>query len=158
MNLFELSTQAQELQDMLLSGDIDEQAYTDTVEGIGIEEKLESYCKVIRNIEADAVAYKKMIDDFTEKKRLAENSVDRMKQAIVNHMTATNQDKAKAGLFSVTKCESQSVTIRDESIIPKKYMIKQEPKIDKKAIKAAIDGGEKVKGACITKSEYVRIK
>jgi Siphovirus Gp157. len=158
MNLFELSQQSQQLQELLLSGEIDEQIFNDTVESIGLEEKLESYCKVIRNIEADAVAYKKLIDDFTEKKRITENSVDRLKQAIINHMTALNQEKAKAGLFSISKCESQSVTIEDESKIPKMYTIKQDPKIDKKAIKAAIDGGLKVKGACIVKSQYVRIK
>lgn len=158
MNLFELSQQALELQQLLLEGEIDEDIFTDTMENIGIEEKLENYCKVIRNIEADVVAYKKIKDEFAEKQKVSENAVKRLKQAVLTHMQNINSKKEKAGLFSITKSSTKSVNIENEELIPLDYLIAQPPKVDKTAIAEVLKSGQAVAGASLQENEYVRIK
>ena len=64
MRLYEMTVAANQLYDMLTSGEIDEQTFNDTLEAMGTEEKLESYCKVIRQLEGDAEMLK------TEKERI----------------------------------------------------------------------------------------
>ena len=64
-SLYELTLQAQYLQELLESGDIDETAFADTLEAMDVDTKIENICKVIRNLDADAKAFKE------EKDRLA---------------------------------------------------------------------------------------
>ena len=156
--LFELTGQAKALSEMLISNDIDEATYKDTLEGLDIETKLENYCKIIKNYEADAKAYKEMKDSFADKQKVAENAVKRMKEAIMNYLNETGQSKAAAGLFTVTKSTSEAVNVTDISKLPSIYVLPQEPKIDKTAIKQDIKAGHKIDGAELATSEYVRIK
>ena len=65
MNLYEMTAAANELYALLTADEIDEETVKDTLEAMGTEEKLESCCVVIRELEADAEKFKK------EKDRLA---------------------------------------------------------------------------------------
>lgn len=58
MTLYEMTANAIYLYDLLSNGDIDEQTVNDSLEGMDVAGKLEDYCKVIRQFEADAAAYK----------------------------------------------------------------------------------------------------
>lgn len=156
--LYELSTQANELYNLLQSGDIDEQVFMDTLEGIGAEEKIEDYCEVIASLSADADNFKAEIDRMTARKRAIDNNVKRMKAALLNFLNSSGQQKAKGGTFTVAISHSQSVNILDETAIPETYLIEQPPKIDKVSIKKAIKDGKDVPGAAIIINEGVRIR
>lgn len=54
MNLYEMTAAANELYALLTVDEIDEETVKDTLEAMGAEEKLESCCVVIRELEADA--------------------------------------------------------------------------------------------------------
>ena len=158
MNLFEMTVAANELYDLLTSGEIDEQTFEDTLQAMGAEEKLESYCKVIRQLEADADMLKAEKDRIEKKKKTVENSIDRMKKAVADFMNAQGTKKATAGTFTVALSTSKAVNVLDESKVPKKYFIKQEPKLDKKTIRELLMQGETVKGCELRINEGVRIK
>ena len=158
MNLFEMTVAANELYELLTSGEIDEQTFEDTLQAMGAEEKLESYCKVIRQLEADADMLKAEKDRIEKKKKTVENSIDRMKKAVADFMNAQGTKKATAGTFTVALSTSKAVNVLDESKVPKKYFIKQEPKLDKKTIRELLMQGEKVKGCELQINEGVRIK
>ena len=79
MTLYEMTTAANALYEMLCNNEIDAQTITDTLEAMGAEEKLESYCKVIRQLEADAEALKAEKARIADKQKTVENSVARMK-------------------------------------------------------------------------------
>ena len=158
MNLYEMTVAASELYDLLTSGEIDEQTFEDTLQAMGTEEKLESYCKVIRQLEADAEMLKAEKDRIEKKKKTVENSIDRMKNAVITFLKVSGTDKATAGTFSVAISKSKSVNILDESKVPKKYFIKQDPKLDKKTIRDLLMKGETVKGCELQINEGVRIK
>ena len=158
MNIFEMTVAANQLYDLLTNGEIDEQTFNDTLQAMGTEEKLESYCKVIRQLEADAEMLKAEKERIENKKKTVDNSIGRMKKAVIEFMKASGSTKSTAGTFTVALSTSKATKIVDESLIPKKYFIKQEPKIDKKAILEMLKSGAKVKGCELQINEGVRIK
>ena len=50
-SLYNLTIEAQMLQEMLENGDIDETIFQDTLESLDIDTKIENVCKMIRNLE-----------------------------------------------------------------------------------------------------------
>ena len=158
MYLYEMTVAANQLYDLLTSGEIDEQTFNDTLQAMGTEEKLESYCKVIRQLEADAEMLKAEKERIENKKKTVDASIGRMKKTVMEFMKASGSTKSTAGTFTVSLSTSKATKIIDESLIPKKYFIKQEPKIDKKAILEMLKSGAKVKGCELQINEGVRIK
>lgn len=158
MNLYELSEQAAALQAMLTAEEIDEQTLHDTLEAMEAGQKLESCCKMIRNLEAEAKMYKDEKDRLADKQRKAESAVARLRQNIQNYLTQSGQRKASAGLFSVSLAKSESVQILNEEEIPWEFKIPQPAELDKKGIRDAIKSGELIPGAAIIEKESVRIR
>ena len=155
MTLYEMKQAAINLYEMLQADEIDEQAYNDTMEGIGADEKLEDYIYVITQYEADNVAIKTEIDRLKANKEKNDKAIERMKKAVVDFMNATGQKKANAGTFKLSLRKSESTLITDETKIPSEYLVPQPPKVDKTAIKKAIKLGIKVDGAVIEIKESV---
>lgn len=156
--LYELTEQAVYLYELLQEGEIDEQTFNDTLEGIGIDEKAENYCKIIKQFQADAETYKKEIDRLTARKKAADNAVDRMKSALLLFMQQTKQDKIKAGTFSIYTATTDKVNVTNENEIPCVYLVEQPPKVDKESIKKASKNGETVAGAELVYNTGVRIR
>ena len=101
--LYELTADLMTLQEMLEEAVDDEQVLLDTLEGVQgeYEVKLEAYCKVIKNLEADMDALKAEAKRLTDKRKTLENNVNRLKKAMFDSMKATNTDKVKGALFTV---------------------------------------------------------
>ena len=156
--IFELTAQATELYELLQADEIDEQTFADTLEAMGVGEKVESYCKVIKQLQADAEMFKTEIARLTARKQAAENGVDRMKAALLLYLQQSGQNKVKAGSFSVYTATTPVVNVTDESALPLAYLKPQPPTVDKIAIKAAIKGGETVAGAELVNNVGVRIR
>lgn len=150
MTLYDLTAEMLDLSELLTSGDIDEQAYADTLESLQFdtEQKLEGYAKLIRSMEAEADAYKAEADRFAAKRKARENAAARLKERIAVHLSSTGQTKAPAGLFSWSLRTSKAVAITDESELPMSVLrVKSEP--DKTKIRELLDAGEKVPGAAL---------
>ena len=156
--LYELAETERELLELLESDDIDEQTIADTIEGLDIGGKLEDYCRVIRQLEADSKAFKEEADFYTAKQKRAENSVKRMKSGILHYMSVTGKTKANAGLFKLSVRESKTVNIIDEDLLPREFKIEQLPKIDKVGIRKALMNGVEVEGAEIQINLSLQVK
>lgn len=157
-NLYDLTQDALYLQELLEAGDIDETTYNDTLEGLSITTKLENICKIIKNLEADAVKFKTEKDRLAQRQKTAENSIIWLKKSLLNYLTAMNVNNAGAGIFKFGKTHSKAVNIIDEKIIPEKYLIAQPPKVDKTSIKDDIRNGVLIPGAEIVENTSIRIK
>lgn len=157
-SLYELTTQATALYEMLQAEEIDEQTFNDTLEAMGTAEKVESYCKVIKQLQSDVEMFKKEIERLADRKKTAENGVDRMKNALLAFLQLSGQDKVKAGSFAVSTATTQAVQITDEKAIPCIYLVEQPPKIDKIGIKNALKAGEEISGAELINNTGVRIR
>ena len=158
MNIFEMTVAANQLYDLLTSGEIDEQTFNDTLQAMGTEEKLESYCKVIRQLEADAEMLKAEKERIDKKIKVSENAINRMKKAVMEFMKASGSTKSSAGTFTVALSTSKAVNILDESKVPVRFLVEQAPKIDKSAIRQELMSGAEIEGCELQINEGVRIK
>lgn len=158
MTLYEMTTQANALYELLQSEEIDEQTFLDTLEAIGTEEKIESYCQVIKELQGDLDKFKAEADRLAARMKTAKNGIERLKESLLTFLRASGQDKVKAGTFSASIGTSKQTNILDESLIPTEFRTPQPDKIDKTAIKKAIESGLEVAGAEVIINEGVRIR
>ena len=158
MNLYTLTGAALELQNLLEAGEIEEDVYQDTLENLEIDKKIENICAVIRNLEAEALAFKEEKDRMASRQKTAENGIKRLKESLLNHLTVTNQNKVKSGVFSVSLGSSEKVIVTDQKQIPSEFLIPQEAKIDLATIKKLLKNGEYIGGVTIESSNYIRIR
>ena len=157
MNLYEITGEALYLQELFLNGDIDERVVRDTLEAIGANDKLESLCYVLKNLDAFAKSCKEEENKLAEKRKAAENGISRIKDNMLAFMEASMSDKIKAGVFTV-RIGSTVKTEVDESAISAEYKIPQPDKIDTARIKADLKEGKEIPGARLTESRYVVIR
>lgn len=157
-SLYEMSEQAAALYELLQSEEIDEQTYSDTLEGMGTVDKCENYCKIIKQFQGDIEMYKTELTRLQNRKKTAENAIERMKDTLVKFMTNSGQKKLDAGLFTVSTSTSRAVNITDVSLIPSDFLIAQPAKVDKENIKKALLAGQEITGAELQENTGVRIR
>ena len=85
-----------------------------------IGDKAEAYARIMRNMLSDIEGCKAEIDRLTAKKQRAENAVSRLKTAMLDYLTATNQKKIKTELFS-----KQRVVPENTLQLPAKLQLKE---------------------------------
>lgn len=159
MTLYEMTEAARQLKALLEADEIDEQTFSDTIEAIGADEKIDAYCQIIREYEAEITARKSEIERLKAANDRAEKAINRMKSALDGFMTASGQSKAKTALFSVSYRSAKSVLITDESQIPERFLtVKTTTAPNKAEIKRFISDGGTVDGAEIVESRSIQIK
>lgn len=162
MNLYEITGNLLQLQLMLESGDYDEEALHDTIESIDaiFEDKADGYAKVIRNMESDIEAIKAEQQRLSDRKKVLENGIQRLKDNLEQSMIALDKRKFKTQLFSFTIQKNPAkVIIDDDEAVPDAYLVPQPPKLDKKALADALKAGELTEGiAHLEQSESLRIR
>ena len=158
MTLYEMTEAAKTLYAMLENDEIGEQVVADTLEGMGVGDKLEDYCKVIRQFEADAAAYKAEKDRFANKEKRAKKAVEKLENAIIRYLIAVGKDEQKSGVFEVKRKQTKTANIIDASVIPVQYRKPQPDAIDKASIRTALLNGEQVTGAVLQINESLSIK
>ena len=109
-----------------------------------IDDKLENYAKIIANFEGDIASIAAEEARLEMKRKTLENSIKRMKLAMRDAILSTTQPdeqgriKRKGTLFSFTVRRNQPAVVmdcQDIDLVPEKYLIPQEPKIDRKLLK-----------------------
>ena len=156
--LYELNNDFMQVQSMIEDG---AEGLEDTLESINleIEDKLENIGKVIRNLESEVKAFKDEEKRLADRRKTLENEVKNLKLYAEQSLKATGQRKIDAGLFkfSIQK-NPASVNVTDEKLIPQKYYVPVDPKLDKQTIKELLKNGESVPGVELVQGEGLRIK
>ena len=156
--LYEMSKQASELYDLLQEGEIDEQVLRDTLDLMMVPEKLEGYCQVIRQFEADADAYAAEEKRLADKKASAKKHIETLKSRMTGFLQAAGQPKMECGLFTVRLTKGEAVKLDDERVIPREYYDPQPDKLSRARIKSAIKAGTEVPGASLVISHGCSVK
>lgn len=160
--LYELTNDFQELLEMAQDPDVDPEALADTMEAIGgeIEVKADGYAMVMKELQMNVDGIKAEIARLTARYKAMENNITGMKERLQQAMIATGKTKFKTKLFSFgIQNTAPSVVIDDPTRLPPRYMIPQEPKIDKKRIKEDINAGTDLDGiAHLEAGQSLRIR
>ena len=118
-------------------------------------QKIENVACWIKNLQADALAFKAEKDAFAEREKSAKNKIESLKKWL---LFALGQK------FSTTKCavsfrRSEQVEIVDLEAVPKELVTETvEIKPDKMAIKALLKDGQTVNGCQLVENYNTQIK
>ena len=96
-------------------------------------------------------------DRLTARKKALSNNIDRLKNALEQSMTFLYKRKFRTALFSFN-IQKNPATVNIVGPVPKKYLIPQDPKVDKKAIIEYVKAHGNTKYAELTQSESLRIR
>ena len=163
-NIYELTNELSVLWDLMESGELDDDAligaFDVAKEDLAI--KLEGYCKFIKNLESDIPGLKAEEQRLYDRRKTMENTIDRCKNAMKFALNTAGERKIACGTFTVAVQDTTPSVVLDEPYIeniPEEYLVPQEPKIDKKKIKADIDAGKDLEGiAHLEKGTSLRIR
>lgn len=101
--LFDIVGEFQQLYDMASDGECDEQIFNDTLESLvgELEVKGAGYVSVIKQLEMEAKQADEVAKAFMDKKKVRENHIKRMKEALKNAMETTGISQVDAGNFTI---------------------------------------------------------
>ena len=120
-------------------------------------QKITNIVHFIKNLEADAEAFKKVMDDFKSRKDSAEKKAESLRKYLENYMNGeTFESEDKTAKIAYRK--SESVEVSDIWLIPEEYKKYKEPEADKTAIKKAIKEGHEVEGAKLVTKMNMQVK
>lgn len=163
-NIYEITGDIRKLWDLMEEGELDDDMIFDAMmnsqEELAI--KLEGYCKWIKNMESDIEGLKKEEDRLYARRKSLENAITRAKQAMQMAMNEAGEKKMECGTFKVGLQRIQpSVQVDEQYIenIPSKYLVPQEPKINRKLMLEDLKNGEDLSGvAHLVEGESLRIR
>jgi len=163
-NIYELTADIQLLWNLMENGEIDDDTLIDAMQNSQEELsiKLEHYCMFIKNMEADAKAFKEEEQRLAARRKTLENTIERAKKAMQYAMDVAGEKKVKGKLFSISLQNNPPKVVMDEQYIeniPEEYLKYLEPEVDKKKIKEHLDAGVNLEGiAHLEQTEGLRIR
>lgn len=157
MNLYEIEKEIMSCVDMETGEIID----CEKLDALTMErdQKIENIALWVKNLEADAKAYKEEKDSFAQKQKAAENKAKSLKEYLSRFLAGTSYKSTKVNI-GFRKSESVDV-FSLESLIEygnADYLKYKEPEADKTAIKAALKSGANIPGCILVESNNIQIK
>ncbi|MEA0564557.1 siphovirus Gp157 family protein [Lysinibacillus irui] len=155
-SLYQLNNAYAQLQQMIEDG---QEGLEDTLASItdAVEEKLEAYAMVIKNIESDVEGIKSEEKRLAERRKIMENGINRMKQAIAETLQGSGQDKVKTEKFTFSFRKSSKVEVSDIDSLPQQY-VKVERTISRSELAKALKAGEQIEGAQLVENQSLSIR
>ncbi len=155
-SLYQLNNAYAQLQQMIEDG---QEGLEDTLDSItdAVEEKLEAYAMVIKNIESDVEGIKSEEKRLAERRKVMENGVVRMKQAIAETLQNSGQDKVKTEKFTFSWRKSSKVEVSNIDSLPQQY-VKVERTISRSELAKALKAGEQIEGAQLIENQLLSIR
>lgn len=156
--LYELKNDLQAIQNLIELGDYTEEQLADTIDSINlaVEDKLEGYAMVVRNIESDIDGLKAEEKRLADRRKSLENGVKRMKEAMHDALVLTGEKKVKTPRFTISLRKSSAVEVVDESLIPEEF-VKVTKSINKSDLAKKLKEAE-VPGAKLVENQSLQIR
>ena len=164
LTLYQVSTTYLQALDFLTDPeqDLPIEAINGTLEALTgeLEEKAVNVAMFLKNMEATAEAIKNAETEMAKRRKALENRVQWLKDYLKDNMLHTGITKIECPYFKLAiQNNPAAVNVVDETAIPEKFKEKVVTwKIDKPAIKEAIQSGEVVPGATLTNGKRLAIR
>lgn len=156
--LYELTGQYIELLSAIESGDIPEEAISDTLEGMTgeITEKIDNCACIVKQLDSEAAAIKAEKAALAERQSVKEHQRDRLKDYIRQAMQLAGKKKVETArnCVSVGKAQPKAVitdldALRGREDVWKPYDYGKESNVDKISLKTLLQAGESIPGASL---------
>lgn len=123
-----------------------------------LEEKVENFVYLIRNIEADVQAIKSEEERLYRKRKVLNRKVDTLKETIYNTLIQTGTESIKYPTFKVAiRLNPESVQVNRTDKIPSDYWKQADPTLDKVKLKKALKEGEVIEGVELIRNKSLQI-
>jgi len=168
--LHEISNATQELQSILENlefedltdeaKEVQKQAILDSLEGLGLEQKLEAYCQVIAEKKANNDYLSAEIARLQKRKKSNDNAAECLRNNMQSALVATGKQKIDTGLHKISVSKRKSLEIDYDKLIEQGLpeVIYKPAVIDKTATKKAIqDLGVELEGVQEVEKTSIRI-
>lgn len=127
------------------------------------EQKLEGVALWVKNLNAEAEAYKAEKEAFAEREKAAKNKAESLKKWLAY---ALNGEKMSTPKVAINFRKSESVEIEDEERVitfaqkngRDDLLSYKAPTVNKSAIKAVIKTGKQIPGAVLVEKQNIQIK
>lgn len=164
ITLYELSQDYRQALDVLTDpeNDLPAEVIADTLEGLqgSLEDKAVNLAKFFRNLEAMAGAIKEAEDRMARRRRAIEGRVKWLKDYLRTNMDACGIQKIESPWFVLAIQKNPSaVDVFDESAVPAEF--KEEVvtvRLDKAGIKRALEAGQTVPGAALSRGTRLAVR
>lgn len=155
-NLYELNRQIADFE-LVIDEETGEITNAEELDQIQMErdEKIENIALWIKNLKADAEAFKAEKQAFADKERVAKNKAERLTAYIQD---ALQGEKFETTRVRITYRKSQAVEITRPDLLPVALLRVKEPEPDKAAIKDLLKAGALVAGAELVERQSIQIK
>lgn len=152
-SLYEIDESIQKLLDEETGEIVDFEAF----EALQMErtEKIQGLALWIKDLKAEAEAYKQEKKSFEDRQKKAEKKADSVKRFLENVLDG---QKFKTAKVECSFRRSTSVNVTDLSALPKQFLSYSEPTANKAEIKKALAAGEIVEGAELVENLSMTIK
>lgn len=161
MTLREISGELVELKNMLDGDEEDKQVIEDTIDSVmyDFETKTDGYGTVIKELESDVLMLAMEIKRLTDKKKMIEGNIKRMKTAIRENMESIAAKKITGELFtfSIKKNPPKLPEFIPVDVVPADCWRQKDPEIDRNKLKDRVKSGE-VKGIKLIQTTSLTMK
>lgn len=157
--LYEISESFNTLVDFDMSTDDDVKAFSalmNEVQG-AFEDKAENICKLIRNLQSEAEAFKAEKQRLEKKQKALENKADALKSYLEYNARQFLQqgEKRKVGLFTLSFRKTPGKLVYDdEAMIPVEFFKRS---VDVAKLKDAVQSGNVIEGVRIETGDTLMI-
>lgn len=163
MKLYELTSKRQELLDLIAAMDSEDlelsDAVGDTLEALdeAIQDKAEAVASFIFSLQADSAALKQEEQRLSERRRLNDAKVERMKTYLADMLEDADIDRIKGLKYTIGFRKSEKVQVSDVDALPERFLrVKREPNLT--ALKEALKAGQAFDGVSLTTNKNLSIR
>ena len=158
-NIYELTESIRLLWDLMDQGELDDDVLTDAMMNSqeDLKDKLEGYCKFIRQMESDVDGISAEIKRLQDRKAVLKNTIERAKKVMQMAMETAGEKKVKGQIFTISiQANPESVVLDEQYIenIPPEYLKVKDPDIDKAKLKEDLKNGVNLDGIAHLEQNY----
>lgn len=118
-------------------------------------DKLHNIGLLYLNMRADMEQYKAEKERFAAKEKAAKRTMEWAKETLARELNGLKMDETE---FTVTYRTSHPLVIADGAVIPARFLVPQEPRIDREGITRALKAGETINGCVLADKQNIQIK
>ena len=120
-----------------------------------LEDKLEGIGCWIKNLEAEAAAYKAEKDAFAARQKAAENKAASLKNYLAGYLQGCPFETLRV---KVSFRKSESLEVAEGAVVPEEFLRYKDPEVDKTELKKAVKAGLVLDGVQLIQKQNIQIK